>query len=59
MNVYRLSRYSSLNSASQHGTFQEIISNAFSLYITQLAGKEPNNFQQVSKLMELKSISTT
>ena len=35
------------------------MSNASSLYMTHLAGKEPNNFQQVSKLVELKSISTT
>ena len=31
----------------------------FLLYMTQLAGKEPNNFQQLSKLIELRFISTT
>ena len=50
---------STLGSVSQHVTLQQIISNASSLYMTQLAGKEPNNFQQVLKLIELKSIFTT
>ena len=56
MNIYRLFKFSTLDSVSQHVTLQQIISSASSLYMTQLAGKEPNNFQQVSKLIELKSI---
>ena len=43
----------------QHVTLQQIISNVSSLYMTQLAGTEPNNFQQVLKVIELKSIFTT
>ena len=58
-NVYRLFKFSTVGSASQHYTLQQIMSNAASLYMTQLAGKEPNNFHEVSKLIELKSISTT
>ena len=57
-NTYRLFKFSTLGSISQHGTLEQIMSNASSLYMTQLAGKESNNFQQVSKLIELKSIST-
>ena len=59
MNIYRLFKFSTLDSVSQHVTLQQIISNASSFYMTQLAGKEPNNFQQVLKLIELKSILTT
>ena len=59
MNVYRLFNFPVMSSVLQHGTLQQTMSNAFSLYMTQLAGKEPNNFQEVSKLVELKSISTT
>ena len=59
MNVYRLFKFSTLESVSQHVTLQEIISNVFSLYMTQLGGKEPNNFRQVSKLVRLNSIFTT
>ena len=58
-NVYRLFKFFNVGSVSQHGTLQQIMSNAASLYMTQLAGKEPNNFHEVSKLIELKSISTT
>ena len=57
-NINRLLKFSALGSISQHGTLEQIMSNASSLYMTQLAGKESNNFQQVSKLIELKSIST-
>ena len=59
MNVYRLFKFSTLESVSQHVTLQEIISNVFLLYMTQLGGKEPNNFRQVSKLIRLNSIFTT
>ena len=58
-NVYRLFKFSTVGSASQHGTLQQIMSNAASLYMTQLAGIESNNLHEVSKLIELKSISTT
>ena len=34
------------------------MSSASSLYMTQLAGREPNSFQQLSGLIELKFIST-
>ena len=58
MNVYRLFKFSTLGSVSLHATPQQIISNASSLYMTQLlAGEEPNNFQQF--LVELKTIFTT
>ena len=59
MNIYRLFKFSTLDSVSQHVTLQQIISNVSSLYMTQLAGTEPNNFLQVLKLIELKSIFTT
>ena len=58
MNLYRLFIFFTLASVSQHGTLQQIMSNTSSLYITQLVGKEQNGFQQVSKLIEPKSIST-
>ena len=48
-----------LGNVSQHGTLQQIMNNPSPLCTTQLAGKEPNNFEQVSKLVELKSIFTT
>ena len=51
MNIYGLFKFSTLDSVSQQVTPQQIISNASSLYMTQLAGKEPNNSQQVSKLI--------
>ena len=59
MNVYRLFKFFTLGSLSKHGTLQQIMSNASSLCMTQLAGKVPNDFQKVSKLIELKSFSTT
>ena len=59
MNVYRLFKFPIVGSVSQHGTLQQIMSNAPSLCMTQLSGKEQNNFQQASKLVELRSISTT
>ena len=59
MNIYRIFTFSTLHSVSQHVTLQQIISNVSSLHMTQLAGKETNNFQQVLKLIELKSIFTT
>ena len=49
MNIYRLFKFSTLDSVSQHVTRQQIIHNVSSLYMTQLAGTEPNNFQQVLK----------
>ena len=52
MNIYRLFKFSTLDSVFQHVTLQQIISNVSSLYMTQLAGTEPNNFQQVLKLIE-------
>ena len=52
-------KFSTLASISQHVTPQQITSNPSSLYMTQQVGKEPNNFQQVSKLIELKSTFTT
>ena len=36
-----------------------VMSNASSVYSIQMAKKEPNNFQQLSKLIELTFISTT
>ena len=59
MNIYKLSKFFTLFSVYQHVTLQQIISNASSLYMTELAGKEPNNFEQVLKLIELKTIFTT
>ena len=59
MNIYRLFKFSTLDSVSQHVTLHQFISNASSFYMTQLAGKEPKKFQQVLKLIELKSILTT
>ena len=59
MNVYRFFEFLILGSVSQHGTLQQIMGNASPLHMTQLVGKEPNNFQQVSKSAELKFISTT
>ena len=59
MNVYGLFKFSSLDSISKYGTHQQIISNASSLYMAQLAEKEPNNFQQISKLIELEAVSKT
>ena len=59
MNIYRLFKFSTLDSVSQHVTLQQIKSNVSSLYMTQLAGTEPNNFQQVLKLIELKFSFTT
>ena len=51
MNIYRLFKFSTLGSVSLHVTPQQIISNASSLYMTQLlAGEEPNNFQQFSTI---------
>ena len=58
-NIFKLFKCFSLGSISQHGTLQQIMSNASSIHIIQLVGKERNNSQQVSKLIELKSISTT
>ena len=54
MIVYRLSKFSALGSISQHGTQQQILSNGSSLHMNQPAGTQPDNFQQVSKLIELK-----
>ena len=59
MNIYGLFKFSTLDNVSQHVTLQQIISNASSLHMTQLAGTEPNNFQQELKLIELESIFTT
>ena len=59
MNIYRVFKFSTQDSVSQHVTLQQIISNVSSLYMTPLAGTEPNNFQQVLKLSELKFNFTT
>ena len=59
MDIYRLSKFPTMDSVSQHVKLQQIISNVSSLYMTQLAGTEPNNFQQALKLIELKPIFTT
>ena len=59
MNVSILLKFSTWDSASQHVTLTEIMCNASSLYVTQLAEKKPKDFQQVSNLTERKSISTT
>ena len=40
-----------------HSTLQHA-SSYDSKHVNQLTGKKPNNFQQVSKLIELKFIST-
>ena len=54
INVYRLFKFFTLGSVSQHGTPKQITSNGSLLYMTQLAGKLIK-----AKLMRLKSISTT
>ena len=59
INVYRFFKFSILGRLFQHGTLQQIMSNESSLYMTQLAGKQPNNFQELSKLTKQISISTT
>ena len=58
MNIYRLFKLPAVGSVSHPGTLQHITSNASSLYMTQPAGKRPNNFQQIPKLVELYSIFT-
>ena len=58
-NIYILFKFSTLDSISQHGILQEIMSNASLLYMTHLAEKETKNFEQVLKLIELKFISRT
>ena len=58
MNIYRIFKFPTVGSVSQRDTLQQIMSNASSLYLNQLAGKEPNNFHQVSKLVELNSIKS-
>ena len=56
---YEFYKISTWGSISQYGALQLIMSDTSSLYFTQLAGREPNNFQQQSKLLEIKVISTT
>ena len=56
-NIYILFKFPTLDSISQHGILQEIMSNASLLYMTHLAEKETKNFEQVLKLIELKFIS--
>ena len=58
MNVYRFFEFLIVGNVSQHGTLQQTMGNASPLHVNQLEGREPNNFQQVSKLVELKPIST-
>ena len=58
MNIYRIFKFPTVGSVSQRDTLQQIMSNASSSYLNQLAGKEPNNFHQVSKLVELNSIKS-
>ena len=57
MNVYGF--FETLDSIFQYDTLQKIMSIAFSLYMTQLAGKEPSNFRQLSNLIEIRFISLT
>ena len=52
INVYGLFKFSTLGRISQYGTLQQIMRDTPSLYLmTQLAGKEPNNFHQLLKLI--------
>ena len=48
MNVYGFFKFSTVGSIFQYGTLQSIMNIASSLYMTQLAGKELNNFQQLA-----------
>ena len=59
MDVYEFSNIYTWGSKSQYSTLQKIISNASSLYMTQLNKGEPKRFQQESKLIKLKIISAT
>ena len=52
MSVYGHFKFFSLGSISQYGTPQQNMSNASSLYMTQLARKELN-FHELSKLIEI------
>ena len=52
MSVYGLFKFFFSRQYIPVDTLQENLSNASSLYMTQLAGKELN-FQQISKLIEL------
>ena len=45
MNIYRLFKFSTLDSVSQHVTLQQIKSNVSSLYMTQLAGTEQTSIK--------------
>ena len=48
MNVYGFFKFSAVGSIFQYGTLQSIMNIASSLYMTQLAVKELNNFQQLA-----------
>ena len=45
MRIHRLFKFHTVGSVSQDGTLQQIMSNASSLCMTQMVGKEANNFQ--------------
>ena len=48
MNVYGFFKFSTVGSISQYGTLQSIMNIASSLCMTQFAGKELHNFQQLA-----------
>ena len=56
MNVYEFFEFSTLGCISQYGHTSWAI---FIFMIYDSAGRKRNNFQQLSKLIELKIISTT
>ena len=59
INFYEFLKFSTCCSISHYGMLRSIMSNAFSISMTQLAGREQDSFQQLSKLTELIIISTT
>ena len=59
MNVYVFFRISTWSSVCQYVLLQCIMNTAFSLYMIQLTGKEPNSFCQKETLIELNFVSVT
>ena len=52
MNVYGSFKFSTVRSISQYDTLQSIMNIPSSLYMTQLAGKELNEFQQLAVIID-------
>ena len=52
MNVYEFFKFSTVRSISQYGTLQSIMNITSSLCMTQLAGKELNEFQQPAIIVD-------